>query len=106
MGSSLELAGQPGLTESVSLRLSGRPCLKKDKVDSDRGSHLMSASGLSMQAHMSAHMPACVHTHANKDKFIHLSLPLTHGAHQGLLSVFLNQASKVQPKNLFASKVI
>lgn len=55
---------------------------------------------------MWAHMPAYVHAHAHKDKFIHLSLPLIHGAHQGLLCVFLNQASKVQPKNLFASKVI
>ena len=59
-----------------------------------------------MQAHTWAYMPAYVHTHANKDPFRHLSLPLTHGALQGLLSVFLNQPSKVQPKNPFASKVI
>lgn len=75
-------------------------------MDSDRGRHLTSASGLSMQAHMWAYMPAYVHTHANIDPFRHLSLPLTHGALQGLLSVFLNQPSKVQPKNPFASKVI
>lgn len=67
----------------------------------------MSTSGLYMQAHIWAHMPPYVHIQAYKNKITHLSththihtLEHTHVTDQGLLSVFLNQASKVKPENL------